>query len=329
MAMKKVFVLAVGAAAMVAGTGVSPAMSAQVTLRGVSCFAIGSPPSRAFEKLVKTVNARGKGVIQIKMIGGGAAVGSPFTLTQKTAKGVYDVVGCTEGYFGNVLPEADVLRLSDHPFATLRKNGGLAYMQKLLGAKGLHYVARHEDHGPFHLWLNKNISKPNLTGLNLRVSPVYTPFFRSLGATTLRSKMGQIYTLMENNTVQGFGWPAMAWLPAWIKVTKYRVDPGFYNAALHTLVNRKKWMKLNAAQKAIISKVGLEMEANSETTSDVFKAKRAKQMAWYASKGMKTITFTGADRKKWLTAAKDAAWAQVMKRSPKHGPALMKAFRKN
>ena len=66
-----------GAAVIVAGLGTTPALSAEVTLRGASCFPIGSPPSRPFEALVKAVNKRGKGVVQIKLLGGAPAIGSP------------------------------------------------------------------------------------------------------------------------------------------------------------------------------------------------------------------------------------------------------------
>ena len=45
-----------------------------------------------------------------------------------------------------------------------------------------------------------------------------------------------------------------------------------------------------------------------------------------ASEGMKTITFEGADRQKWEHAASDAGWAEVIERSPEHGPALKKLF---
>ena len=125
--MYKTFGLAIGAGAVaLMSLGVhAPAYSAEVTLRGASCFPIGSPPSSAYEALVKAVNARGKGVMQIKLLGGAPAIGSPFTLTQKMSKGAYDVVGCTEAYYGNVIPEAPVLRLSSKTAAELRKNGGI------------------------------------------------------------------------------------------------------------------------------------------------------------------------------------------------------------
>jgi TRAP-type C4-dicarboxylate transport system substrate-binding protein len=328
MKIRRYTILAAALVLVFSGLVAAPVLAGEVTLSGGSCFPIGSPPGRPFEALVKEINKRGKGVVQIDLKGGAPAIGSPFTLTQKMAKGAYDIVGCTEAYFGNVLPEAPVLRFSDYTYAELRKNGGLAYMQKLLEAKGIHFIARHHDHGPFHLWLSKPISKPDLTGLHLRVAPVYTAFFKSLGATVQTSNIQQVYTYMENGTVQGYGWPASGWVPAWVKVTKYRVEPGFYHATLHTLANKRSWNRLSQAQRDLLMEVGLEFEANSETTGASFQAYLKKTKAWMASEGMETITFKGADRAKWLSAASTAGWAEVIERSPEHGPALKKLFTK-
>ncbi|HIF60542.1 MAG TPA: hypothetical protein EYQ26_13780 [Rhodospirillales bacterium] len=324
----KATILAVSALSVaVIGLNTTPALSKEVTIRGASCFPIGSPPSRGFESVVKAVNARGKGVLQIKLVGGAPAIGSPFTLTQKMAGGAYDIVGCTEAYFGNVLNEAPVFRLSPKPYSELRKNGGIAYLQKLLHAKNIHFIARHADHGPFHLWLSKKIDKPDLTGLNLRVAPVYTAFFKSLGATVQTAPLPQIYTLMENNTVQGFGWPAGAFVPPWVKVTKYQVNPGFYWSTLHTLANLKKWKSLSKAQKNLLNKVGLEFEAQNEPGNAALNARLKKGLAKRAKAGLKVIEFKGADRKKWLDAAYGEAWKEVLQRSPKHGKQLEKLFR--
>lgn len=305
---------------------VAPALSAEETVTAVSCFPIGHPVSKPFQEYVRRVNQRGKGVVKIDLKGGAPAIGSPFTLTQKMSKGVYDMVGCTEAYFGNVFPEAAVLRFSEYTWAELRKNGGLKYISGLLARKNIHYIARHHSFGKFHLWLSKPITGPNLKGLHLRVSPVYTAFFESLGATTQRTTTAQVYTYMENGTVQGYGWPALGWVPAWIKITKYRVEPGFYDASLHTLANGKKWKKLSSKAKAILTEVGLEMEAAAESDSGKFQAALKKQKAWMASKGMETITFTGAKAAKWLKAAQAAGWKEVEARSPKHGRKLKALF---
>jgi len=322
--LKRLLTAASGAAAL-AGLAAAPALGAAVVLRGASCFPIGSPPGLGFEKYVKDVNAAGKGVVRIKLLGGAPAIGSPFTMTLRMSRGTYDIVGCPDAYFGNVVPECEALRLSDYKPSQMRKNGAYAYMQKIFNAKNIHFLGRQRSDGPFFLWTSKPLAKPDLTGWHLRVSPVYTPFFKSLGATVQRSNIAQIYTYMENGTVQGYGWPAIGWVPPWIKVTKYRVEPGFYVAALQLMVNLEKWKSLTDAQRAVLAKVAMQHErANEDHTARLAKAK-----AWMTSKGMKTITFTGADAEKWTKAAKDTGWAQLIARSPKHGPVLQRMMRKN
>jgi TRAP-type C4-dicarboxylate transport system substrate-binding protein len=324
----KQIILSIGAASIaVVIFGTAPTLSKEISIRGASCFPIGSPPGRPFEAVVKTINARGKGILQIKLLGGAPAIGSPFTLTQKMSKGAYDIVGCTEAYYGNVIPEAPAVRLTGKSASELRKNGGIAYFAKLLAAKNIHYVARHMDYGPFHLWLSKKIDGPNLKGLNLRVAPVYTAFFRSLGATVQNAAMPKIYTLMENNTVQGYGWPAGAFVPPWVKVTKYQVNPGFYTSPLQTLVNLKKWKSLGSAQQNLITKVGMEFEAASEPNNAKLAANLKSGLAKRSKAGMEIIEFTGAARKKWLDAANNEAWKEVIQRSPKHGKNLENLFR--
>lgn len=323
---KTIFAIAATAIVAFAFT-TGAAVSDEVTLRGVSCFPIGSPPSRAYEKYVKEVNERGKGIVQIETIGGAPAVGSPFTLTQKMSRGAYDIASCPETYFGNVVPEVPVLRLSAKTTAQLRENGGLDYLQDLFHKKNLHYIARHASFGKFFLWSNKKLDEPDLTGLNLRVAANYTAFFKSMGATVQTSSLPQIYTLMENNTVQGFGWPAAAFVPPWAKVTKYQVKPGFYNSPLHMLANLKTWESLSDEQRKLLSAIGMEFEAGSEignpTLAGILDAGEKSR----AAAGMEIIEFTGKKREAWLDAADAAGWNEVLEQGSEHAKALVKLFK--
>ena len=62
--------------------------------------------------------------IKIDYVGGAPAIGSPFTVVQKTAQGVYDLVVCASAYYANVAPEADAYKLMEKPPAETRANGG-------------------------------------------------------------------------------------------------------------------------------------------------------------------------------------------------------------
>ena len=72
----------------------------------------------------------------------------------------------------------------------------------------------------------------------------------------------------------------------------------------------------------------MEFEANSEATSDSFKALLKAQNEKTAKEGLTAITFEGADREKWLTTAREAGWNEVLERSPENGAALKKLFTK-
>ena len=85
-------VLSAGALGLVATTFGTPALAAEVTLKGASCFPVGSPVSKPWANMINDVNKRGKGDIQIKLVGGAPAIGSPFTLTQKILFENYDLV---------------------------------------------------------------------------------------------------------------------------------------------------------------------------------------------------------------------------------------------
>ena len=311
-------ILSAAVAMAVLALGASAAGAQELTLKGASCFPIGSPPSKGFEQFVDRMNAEGKGVLQIKMIGGAPAIGSPFTMTRRMARGINDIIGCPDAYYGDVLPEAPVLRLSDFSPMENRENGAWDYLTDLLAKKNVRFVGQAMNNGPFYLWLSKKITEPDLTGMHLRVSPVYTPFFKAMGATVQRSNIAQIYTYMENGTVSGYGWPGLGWVKAWSKVTKYWVDHGFYLAGIQTLMNLDKWKALTAKQRAVFMKVVLAHEVKSEELPKTW----PKQKAWMQSQGLQPITFQGADREKWIKTAADTAWAEVIERSPVHGPKL-------
>jgi TRAP-type C4-dicarboxylate transport system substrate-binding protein len=315
-------ILAAIAATAALGLGASAAGAQEITLKGASCFPIGSPVSVGFEQFVKKLNAEAKGLVQIKVVGGAPAIGSPFTMTRRMARGINDIIGCPDAYYGNILPEAPATRLSDFEPSENRKNGAWDYYGKLLEEKNVRFLSMAMDNGPFFLWLNKKISKPDLSGMHLRVAPVYTPFFKALGATVQRSNIAQVYTYMENGTVIGYGWPALAWPKAWTKVTKYWVDHGFYRAGIYMLMNLDKWKALTAKQRQVIMKVALDQEAVAVEEAKAL----PKQKAWLKKEGLQAITFQGADREKWLKTADDTAWAEVIERSPVHGPKLRKLF---
>jgi TRAP-type transport system periplasmic protein len=302
------------------------ASAEEVTLRAVSAFAEKTTYSQGFERFIERVNQQGKGVVQINYVGGPKAM-PPFEVGNALKSGVVDLANATGAFYTNVMPEADAWKLTERPMSELRRNGGYDYMSRLYAEKmNAIFFARHVDGNPFHLYLNKPISSPDLTGLKIRITPVYRDFFQALGATVVQTAPGEVYTALERGVVDGYGWPITGIFDlGWHEKTKYRVDPGFYTAEVSILVNKSAWDKLTDAQRNVLRQAGEQAEADAAA---IFAQENAKDTKRQADAGIQTIRFDGAEGKLYRDKAYEAGWAGVIRQSPQHGPKLREFFAK-
>jgi TRAP-type C4-dicarboxylate transport system substrate-binding protein len=302
------------------------ASAQEVTLKAVSSFAEGTKDSLPFEALIQDINKRGAGKIKIQYLGGAPKVMSPFEVVKNLKEGVVDMANANSAFFTNLVPEADAFKLAELGIADLRKNGGWAYMNKLLNEKAnAHFLGNHLEFITFNIYLNKPIATADLKGLKIRVTPIYRAMVEALGGTAINSPPAEVYTLMERGTVDGFGWPTAGIFDySWQKVTKYRVEPAFYSAALHTLVNLAVWNKLGADQKKILEEAMAEAETKNAARVKLNDEERKRQ----DEAGVKAIQLPAAEAKKWSDTAKEAGWAAVMKTSPEHGAKLKELLTK-
>jgi TRAP-type C4-dicarboxylate transport system substrate-binding protein len=310
-------------AVVVTMTG-SGAWAKEVTIKGVSSFGEGTRFSKNFERFIEKVNKEGKGLVQIDYLGGGGKVMSPFELGNAVRSGVVHIANVPGAFYTNLMPEADALKLQQVTMKQLRENGGWDYINKLHNQKlNAYYLARQGINVPFHLYLTKKIDKPDITGLKIRVTPVYRAFFEKIGATAMRTAPGEVYTALERGVVDGYGWPTQGILDfGWHEVTKYRVDPAFYNVEVNILVNLDTWKSLNKEQQEFLIKAGLWVESLNAENPKINEDEKKRQ----AEAGIETITFSSKDSEWFLKTAYEAGWDSVMKVSPEHGPKLKKFF---
>jgi TRAP-type C4-dicarboxylate transport system substrate-binding protein len=305
----------------IAGLGLSigEAAAAEVTLKGVSSFAEGTAFSKNFERFVAKVNAEGKGLVQINYIGGPKAM-PPFEVGNAVRGGVVDIANVTGAFYTNLLPESDALKLSTISAQDQRRNGAWEYINKLWNERmNAQYLARTGDNIPFHLYLNKQIDKPDLTGLKLRITPVYRDFFQALGGQVVQTQPGEVYTALERGVVDGYGWPILGIFDlGWHEKTKFRVDPGFYNVEVSVLVNLDTWKKLDEQQKDFLNKQAIWLESlNPETASLI-----ADEMQRQSAAGIQVIRFPPEVSAQYLAKAYDVGWASIIAKSPELGAKL-------
>jgi TRAP-type C4-dicarboxylate transport system substrate-binding protein len=293
----------------------------EVTLKAVSAFAAGTNFSKNFERFIDKVNADGKGVVQINYLGGGGKVMSPFELGNAVRTGVVDIGNLPGAFYTNLMPEADALKMVEVPLRELRPGPGWDLFDKLHRDKvNAFFLGRQKSQVPFHLYLNKKIDKMDLTGLKIRTTPIYRAFFSSIGASLLRTAPGEVFTALERGVVDGYGWPTQGIFDlGWHEVTKYRVDPGFYAAAVEILVNLDKWTALGAEQRDVLLAASNWMEEVGDGEDHAVNAKEAKRQVDY---GIEVISFTGEAGRAYLERAYEAAWDAIITANPETGPKL-------
>ncbi len=302
------------------------ATAQEVTLKAVTSFTENTTYSRPFERFINRVNEDGKGLLRINYVGGPKAM-PPFEVGNALKGGVIDVANATGAFYTNVMPEADAWKLTERPMSELRQNGGYAAMAAIYAQKlNAIFLARLVDNNPFHLYVNKPIARPDLTGLKLRITPVYRDFFQALGATVVQTAPGEVYTALERGVVDGYGWPITGVFDlGWQEKTKYRVDPGFYTAEVSVLINKTTWDRLTEAQKDVLRKAAERGEAEAIAE---FAEENEREIKRQAAAGIQTIKFEGATASTYLAKAYQAGWDGIIRQSPATGPKLKELFQK-
>ncbi len=321
--MKKTVVLA---ALALAALGVqNQAQSQELTLRMVSAF----PENQFYVKRtlewVEKVNKEGKGTLQINFIGGPKAIPT-FEVGKSVQSGVVDIGFTTGAFYTNIMPEADILKLSETSAAEQRKNGGYDLINRIWAEKAnMRYLAKVVEFTPFHLYLTKKIDKPDLTGLKIRITPVYREFFQAMNAQVMTTAPGEVYTALERGVIDGYGWPIHALFDLnWQEKTKFRVDPGFYNAEVGLVMNLDKYKGLPAKARQYLDNQALAYERQN----DFWKTYNQNEAKRQAEAGIQTITFDAATSKAYVEKSKEIGWANAIKQSPKYGEALKKVLAK-
>jgi len=309
-------------AALAAALLAPVAASAQeVTLRMVSAFSENSIYVVRLQKWIQKVNAEGKGTLQINFIGGPKAIPT-FEVGNAVKTGVVDMALSAGAFYTNLMPEADALKLAQIPIAEQRKNGAFELVNEIWNRKAnMYYLGRPVEGEPFHLYLNKKIDKPDLTGLKVRITPVYRDFFQALGANVVTTPPGEVYTALERGVVDGYGWPIGGIFDLnWHEKTKFRVDPGFYMAEVSVLMNLDAWKKLAPRQREYLQKQMLASEAEN----DFWKRNNEEETKRQAAAGIQTIRFDAATSKRYFDKAYEVGWAAAIKASPEYGARMKK-----
>jgi TRAP-type transport system periplasmic protein len=290
------------------------AAAQEITLKA----AVFVPPSTTygvpFKRFVDHVNETGRGLVQIRVVGGPEAVPAEGQ-AQAIKSGVLDLASIPPTYYKSVMVEGDAQVLTDMTVTEQRKSGAYGLLSDIASARmGAIYLTTYGVGVPFHLYLTREttpLSKPeDLKGLRFRGQPNYASLFKHYGIAGANIAAPEVYTALERGTVHGYGWPLWGINDfGWEKLTKIRVDPGFYNVIVNILMNKAKYDSLSAGQRKVIDDAVTWFEVDNEKyTAD--KTKETMEMQDKA--GIRSVSF-GPEFKK---IAEDLYWDDLRALSP-------------
>ncbi len=275
------------------------------------------PPSTTygipFKRFVDRVNETGKGVLQIRIVGGPEAVPADGQ-AQAVKNGVLDISAIPTAYYKSLMVEGDAQVLNDLSLADQRKAGLFAALNQIANEKmNANYLTSFGIGVHFHFYVTKDmpVAKPeDLKGLRFRGQPNYAAMFRHYGIAGVNIAPPEVYTALERGTVQGYGWPLWGIEDfGWDKLTKIRIDPGFYNVTVNVLMNKPKYDSLNPAQKKVLDDAVVWFEQDDLRYTE---QKSKDTLASQEKAGIKVVDFGP----QWQKTAVELSWEDLTKLSP-------------
>jgi TRAP-type C4-dicarboxylate transport system substrate-binding protein len=296
-----------------------PSIAADVTLKAISFDRRDSTYTRPLVDIVEMVNKSGTG-LTIELIPDGTM--SPFAMANAVKTGAVDIGNLPFTFYQNLLPIGDAMKLATATSAQLAQNGTVAFLDGLhkekVNAKVLDLFG---DGIKFYAYLrSKKIEKPDLTGLKMRITPIYRAAFRAFGADVVQMPPPDVYTALERGVIDGYGWTILD-LPkvGWGKFTKYRIEPGFFQAWSAFIINLDSWNKLTPAQqKALTDAAKAASKAFNERVPALVAASTKEQ----AALGVEVIEFKGPQGEEFLKTVHKASWEEAESIDPANAKKL-------
>jgi TRAP-type C4-dicarboxylate transport system substrate-binding protein len=313
----------IAAVAVLAGIA-WPAAAQEIRLRAASFL----PPNQSFglplKRWIDELNRRGKGILQVDLVGPEAVPTAEQPNAVKT--GVVDLHSGPPTFYRGTLIEGEVMSLSEISVAEMKKNGSWEYLNKLHAEKmNVMLLTGFGDGVNFHIYTSRaagtDKQKP-FDGFVLRTAPIYKAFFESIGAKTVMIVPGEVFTALERNMVQGYGWPLWGVKDmGWLKHTRFRYDPGFFNVAVNIMINLDRWKKLDKKQQDFLTQMAIWMD---EEWPKWRKEAEGVEAQIQKEAGVQVVNMGPELRKR----AHDAFWGELEAASPQHVGHLKKLVTK-
>ena len=292
-----------------------------VTLKAVSAFPQNNKMNDAFWMLQKKVKEKSKGQLEIAWGGGPEAIPT-FQLVEALRNGVVDIAWTAHTFNVAQLAVAEGAKLSKLTPWKEREKGVYDFYQKVYQSKlNAYFLGRGTPGLTYNLYTTvpvKNIG--DFKGMTIRVTPAYKVFVEALGAAPVTTDPGEVFTSLERKMVRGYGWPSLGISDfGWDEVTKFVIEPAFYQVDVIALVHINAWNKL---PKDLQDALNISMQEVEREAFEHFAKLISQDREKIKKKGVQEIRLSGEEGEKYLQTAYEASWKEVLRKDPQLGAQL-------
>ncbi len=294
----------------------------EVTFKAVSFLPKRAATVAHFAKFVDAFNKKFKGEASINWVGGPEVIPA-FQLGEAVRKGAVDMAANSSSFYVSTLPVSHSIMYSNKTHKEIRASGFFEEFAKIHEKAGLIYLGETSYGRKFYMYTNFRPKTPaDISGKKIRVFPASAAVVNALDAAPILMTMPEVYTAMERGVVDGFVMAVVGFVKNfhWHEVTKYMIDHGFYGGSVPILVNPKKWGMLSKDLQDRIVK--WKYEVFDPSTEKWLKDVENQDYKLLSDSKTEIIKFSPSDAEAYIKLAYDAAWEEVIKKSPDVAPKL-------
>ncbi len=311
-------------------TPATPADAAPVVIRAIAAWPLSCDCDLMYKKYIERVNKKGKGVVQIRLLGG-PEVAPAFEQFQALRAGIADMTHSAGAYYaGETIEGAAMMLIEPADLKTylkaLRESGALELINEAYAKKSsMRFLGITVGGTGFRFLMAKPIKDlDGIKGKRIRASGAQDArAIQYLGGSPQTIPANELYTALQRGVVDGaYRAPNDAWSFGERDVYKAMIDTPIQLSPGGIYIATRVWDKLSDTVKNVLSQTSLDMEA--EVLDYYYKADQASIKKLQAN-GMKIIKVDDAAKRR-LTEARNAYWADLLKQSPEYGPRIQKAL---
>jgi TRAP-type C4-dicarboxylate transport system substrate-binding protein len=320
-------ILSTALAVFAAAAGRAAWAADKVTLKTVSAWGKNNKMNDALWILQTKVKEASQGRLELNFVGGPETIPA-FQLVEALRNGVVDVAWTAHTYNVSQVPVVEGAKLSRLTPAEERAKGVHEFYRKVYREKlNAAFLGKGTPGLTYNLYTTEPVQGiADFKGMTVRVTPAYKAFVEALGAAPVTTDPGEVFTALERKMVKGYGWPSLGISDfGWDSVTKFVVEPAFYQVDVIALANSAAWDKLPKDLQEVLAQAMQETEAAAEKHfAQLIQEDRKKITA----KGVQEVKLPAAEAQSYLNTAYEAAWKEVLKKDAEGGQKLREMLAK-